>query len=53
MKTPKEKLIEWLEKQVETETDKWNSGFKNEYYRWCDLKDAVEEMLEETVWREF
>ena len=45
MKSPKDKLIEWLERKVETEKDKWNSGMKNEYFAWCDLRDDVEEFL--------
>ena len=43
MKTPKDKLIEWLEKQ--TEKDKWDSGMKNNYFQWCDLRDKVEDFL--------
>lgn len=46
MKTPKDKLIEWLEKQVEKEKDKWDSGMKNNYFQWCDLRDKVEDFLE-------
>ena len=53
MKTPKEKLIEWLERQVEKEKEKWNSGFTNEYYRWCDLRDKVEEYLNEICYKHF
>ena len=45
MKTPKEKLIEWLERKVEAEKDKWDSGMKNEYFAWCDLRDKVEDFL--------
>lgn len=44
-KTPKEKLIEWLERNVEKEKDKWNCGMKNKYFAWCDLRDKVEDFL--------
>lgn len=46
MKTPKDKLIEFLERQVEKEKDKWNSGIKNDYFAWCDLRDDIEDYLE-------
>lgn len=46
MKTPKDKLIEFLERNVEKEKDKWNSGMKNEYFAWCDLRDDIEDCLE-------
>lgn len=45
MKTPKDKLIEYLERKVESEKDKWNSGLKNDYFAWCDLRDKVEDFL--------
>lgn len=47
MKTCKEKLIEWLEKLVEKEKDKWDSGMKNHYFEACDLRDKVENFLYE------
>lgn len=46
MKTPKEKLIEFLERNVEREKDKWNNGMKNDYFAWCDLRDDIEDYLE-------
>lgn len=48
MKTPKEQLKEWLNKKVHNEGDKWNSGMKNQYFAWCDLKDKLEDYLNES-----
>ena len=41
MKTAKEKLFEWLEKQVAKEKDKWLSGMKNHYFEWEYSKKAI------------
>lgn len=45
MKSCKERLIEWLERNTEKEKDKWNSGMKNQYFEMCDLRDLVEDFL--------
>ena len=45
MKTAKEKLFEWLEKQVAKEKDKWLSGMKNHYFEWEYLLQNAEDNL--------
>ena len=45
MKTAKEKLFDWLEKQVANEKDKWLSGMSNHLFEWEDLLHEVEENL--------
>ena len=42
----KDKIIEYCERLVETEKDKWNSGMTNQYYRACELRDIVESAFE-------
>ena len=45
MKTAKEKLLEYVRKQVINEKDKWLSGMKNNYFEWEDLETKVKEAL--------
>ena len=34
MKTPKEQVIEYVEKRYQKEKDKWESGLRNQYLEW-------------------
>ena len=43
--TAKEKLLEWLRKQVAKEKDKWKSGMKNQFFEFEDLLIKVEDYL--------
>lgn len=45
MKSAKEKLLEYAEKQAYKEKDKWNCGMKNQWYEWADLCDILKEKL--------
>ena len=45
MKTPREMILEYAEKQFQKEKDKWNSGMKNNYFAWEDMCDWLKENL--------
>ena len=38
MKTPKEQVIEYVEKRYQKEKDKWESGLRNQYFEWEDVR---------------
>ena len=46
MKTPKEQLIEFINKKLLKEKDKWECGLKNQYYKWLDSKESLFKDLE-------
>lgn len=41
MKTPKEQIIEYVEKRYQKEKDKWESGLRNQYFEWEDIKNQI------------
>ena len=41
MKTPKEQVIEFVEKKYQKEKEKWNDGLRNQYFKWKDIKDQL------------
>ena len=41
MKTPKEQIIEYVEKRCQKEKDKWDSGLRNQYFEWEEVRDQV------------
>ena len=41
MKTPKEQVIEYVEKRYQREKDKWESGLRNQYLEWEDVRDQL------------
>ena len=41
MKTPKEQIIEYIEKRYQEEKDKWESGLRNQYLEWGDIRDHL------------
>ena len=41
MKTPKEQVIEYVEKKYLKEKDKWESGLRNQYFEWEDVKNQL------------
>ena len=41
MKTPKEQIIEYVEKRYQKEKDKWESGMRNQYFEWEEVRDQV------------
>ena len=41
MKTPKEQVIEYVEKRYQKEKEKWESGLRNQYFEWEEVRDQV------------
>ena len=41
MKTPKEQVIEYVEKRYQKEKEKWNDGLRNQYFEWEDIKNQI------------
>ena len=41
MKTPKEQVIEYIEKRYQKEKEKWNDGLRNQYFEWEEVRDQV------------
>ena len=41
MKTPKEQVIEYIEKRCQKEKDKWDSGLRNQHVEWEEIRDQV------------
>ena len=41
MKTPKEQISEYVEKRYQKEKDKWESGLRNQYFEWEDVKNQL------------
>lgn len=41
MKTPKEQIIEYVEKRYQKEKDKWESGLRNQYFEWEDARNQI------------
>ena len=41
MKTPKEQVIEYVEKRYQKEKEKWSDGLRNQYLEWEDIKNQI------------
>ena len=41
MKTPKEQVIEYVDKRYQKEKEKWNDGLRNQYLEWEDIKNQI------------
>lgn len=41
MKTPKEQVIEYVEKRYQKEKEKWESGLRNQYFEWEEVRDQI------------
>ena len=41
MKTPKEQIIEYVEKRCQKEKDKWESGLRNQYLEWEEVRNQL------------
>ena len=41
MKTPKEQVIEYVEKRYLKEKEKWNDGLRNQYFEWEDVRNQL------------
>ena len=41
MKTPKEQVIDFVEKKYQKEKEKWNDGLRNQYFEREDVKNQI------------
>ena len=41
MKTPKEQVIEYVEKRYQKEKEKWSDGLRNQYLEWEDVMNQL------------
>ena len=41
MKTPKEQIIEYVEKRYQKEKEKWNDGLRNQYFEWEEVRNQL------------
>ena len=41
MKTPKEQVIEYVEKRYQKEKEKWSDGLRNQYLEWEDVRNQL------------
>ena len=48
MKTPKEQVIEYVEKRYQKEKDKWDSGLRNQYLEWEDVRNQLFQVQDNT-----
>ena len=48
MKTPKEQVIEYVEKKYLKEKDKWESGLRNQYLEWEDVRAKLFQVQDNT-----
>ena len=48
MKTPKEQVIEYIEKRCQKEKDKWDSGLRNQYFEWEEVRNQVFQVQDNT-----
>ena len=49
MKAPKEQVIEYVEKRYQKEKDKWESGLRNQYFEWEDVRDNIFQVQDNTL----
>ena len=48
MKTPKEQVIEYVEKRYQKEKEKWNDGLRNQYLEWEEVRDNIFQVQDNT-----
>ena len=48
MKTPKEQVIEYVEKRYQKEKEKWSDGLRNQYLEWEEVRDQVFQVQDNT-----
>jgi hypothetical protein len=44
--TPQEKTLEFIEKNLRREKDKWDSGMKSQYYQWDSFRETFRNAME-------
>ena len=48
MKTPKEQVIEYVEKRYQKEKEKWSDGLRNQYFEWEDVRNKLFQIQDNT-----
>ena len=48
MKSPKEQVIEYVEKRYQKEKDKWESGLRNQFLEWEDVRAKLFQVQDNT-----
>ena len=48
MKTPKEQVIDFVEKKYQKEKEKWNDGLRNQYFEWEDVRNQLFQVQDNT-----
>ena len=48
MKTPKEQVIEYVEKRYQKEKEKWSDGLRNQYLEWEDVRNQLFQVQDNT-----
>ena len=48
MKTPKEQIIEYVEKRYLKEKEKWSDGLRNQYLEWEDVRNQLFQVQDNT-----
>lgn len=41
MKTPKQQIIDYVEKRYQKEKEKWSDGLMNQYLEWEDVRNQL------------
>ena len=49
MKTPKEQVIEYVEKRYQKEKEKWSDGLRNQYLEWEDVRNQLFQAQDNTL----
>ena len=49
MKTPKEQVIEYVEKRYQKEKEKWSDGLRNQYLEWEDVRNQLFQVQDNTL----
>ena len=49
MKSPKEQVIEYVEKRYQKEKEKWNDGLRNQYFEWEDVRNQLFQVQDNTL----
>ena len=48
MKTPKEQVIEYVEKRYLKEKEKWSDGLRNQYFEWKEVRNKLFQVQDNT-----
>lgn len=48
MKTPKQQIIDYVEKRYQKEKEKWSDGLRNQYLEWEDVRNQLFQFQDNT-----